>query len=107
VVIEVEDNTNALSILLNLALFTSSRGLDLKATSLTSPPMCSPSLSQSVQMKRALAPRALFAMFVAIASFSYNKNKRHISRLKIITYVLDLNTHRSGEETLWGRVIPF
>jgi hypothetical protein len=57
-------------------------------------------------MKRALAPCALLAMFVAIASFFYNKNKHHISRLKIITYIFDLDTHRSGEETLWGRVFP-
>ena len=45
--------TNALSVLLNLALLTSSERFPCKAAFLISAPMCSPSRSQSVHMKRA------------------------------------------------------
>lgn len=57
--------------LLNLALLTSSRGLIFKAISRISVPMCSPSRSQSVQMKRTWAERACSSMFVAIIFLSW------------------------------------
>lgn len=61
----------AFSVLLNRALLIWRFALPFRASVLTSPPMCSPSRSQSVQIKRAMAPRACMVIFVAIASFSY------------------------------------
>ena len=59
-----------LSILLNLALHTCMPGLAFKAISRISVPICSPSRSQSVQMKRTSALRAHASMLLAIAFLS-------------------------------------
>ena len=57
---------NPRSMLLNLALLTSRLLLTFNAMSRISVPMCSPSLSQSVQMNRPLAYLAWVSMFFAI-----------------------------------------
>lgn len=62
--------TYALSVLLNLALFTSILRLPSSAAVLTSEPMCSPSRSQSVQMNNDLANWACRLMFSAMAFLS-------------------------------------
>jgi hypothetical protein len=58
--------TYALAMLLNLALLTSRFGFCRRASDLTSPPMCSPSRSQSVQMNKARAPLALLKILSEI-----------------------------------------
>lgn len=63
--------THALSVLLNLARFTSIREFPDLAWFRTSEPMCSPSLSQSVQINSALLYLAWLRMFSAIGSLSY------------------------------------
>lgn len=63
--------------LLNCALLTRIRGLPLKAEDRISPPMCSPSRSQSVQMKSAWLYLACCSMFLAICFLSYADGQRH------------------------------
>jgi hypothetical protein len=63
-------DTYALSVLLNLALFTSIREFPDLAWFRTSEPMCSPSRSQSVQINSALLYLAWLRMFSAIGSLS-------------------------------------
>lgn len=62
--------THALSVLLNLARLTWIRVFPCFAWCRTSVPICSPSLSQSVQMNRALQSLAWSRMFLAIANLS-------------------------------------
>lgn len=68
--IPMQTLTYALSVLLNLARLTSIRALPFLAWLRTSEPMCSPSLSQSVQINSALLYLAWFRIFSAIGSFS-------------------------------------
>lgn len=60
-----------LSVLLKLALLTSSLSLPSNAARRTSEPMCSPSRSQSVQIKSARESRACCFMLFAIALLSF------------------------------------
>lgn len=62
--------THALSVLLNLARFTSRLRFPNKAWFMTSVPMCSPSRSQSVHMNNAFAYLACSRMFFAMAFLS-------------------------------------
>lgn len=68
--IKLRRENYALSVLLNCALLTSSLAFPLWAACLTSAPMNSPSRSQSVQMNKALAQRACWAMLSAMALLS-------------------------------------
>jgi hypothetical protein len=62
----------ALSMLLNFALLTLILGFPLRACSNTSFPICSPSRSQSVHMKRNSASFASFVILSAIYFLSYS-----------------------------------
>lgn len=62
--------SHAFSVLLNLALLMTMRAFPSFACLRISVPICSPSRSQSVQIKRALHLRACSWMFFAIATLS-------------------------------------
>ena len=62
--------THALSVLLNFARLTRIRAFPRRASFRTSVPICSPSLSQSVQINRALDRAACSSMFRATAFLS-------------------------------------
>ena len=100
--------TYALSILLNLALFTSSHLFPFNASVLTSLPMCSPSRSQSVHMKRALAPLAWDSIFLAIGCLSF---KYVLDRICPVggngeKNLVDSCVDGGIKEALWRRVVP-
>jgi hypothetical protein len=94
--------------LLNLALRTSRYGFPLRASALTSPPMCSPSRSQSVQMNRARAPLALLTILVEIDCFSCQSHS--VSSMsscdEVITNVFDFHTNGSVKKCLRRRIVP-
>jgi hypothetical protein len=71
---EREGFAYALSMLLNRALQTSILGLAFMAMSRISVPICSPSRSQSVQMKSMLHCLACCSMLVATAFLSWSKS---------------------------------
>ena len=101
------ENPYALSMLLNLARLTSSRALPLSASVLTSPPMCSPSRSQSVQMNNALAPVAWALMLAAIALLSCKIVRVNFNYTKWITNLVDLHINRRIKERFWWIIAPF
>lgn len=92
--------------LLNRARFTSRRGLPFKASALTSPPMCSPSRSQSVQMNRALALLARVAMFVDMGILSYKDSEQNLEPISRVTHLIDHGVHWSSKESFWRRPTP-
>lgn len=94
------------SILLNLALFTSSLLFPFKAAARTSLPICSPSRSQSVQMKSALADRAWASMFLATAFLSYNPCKKVCEARHRHTNVCYTNLYRCIKQSGWRRMTP-
>ena len=100
--------TYALSMLLNRALFTSRRPFPFNASVLTSLPMCSPSRSQSVQIKRALAPLAWVSMFDAILLLSFIACKMNClpADKDGVTNLIYPRVNGRIKESFWRRIFP-
>lgn len=97
----------ALSILLNLALLTSRRAFPFFAVSRISLPICSPSRSQSVQMHKALQYLACDWMLSAIALLSCDEDQPAQASLSSMPHFVDGCYHRSAEQAIWRRIVPF
>lgn len=99
--------TYALSTLLNLALLTSRFLFPLKASARTSPPICSPSRSQSVQMNKARACLASSRMLSDIAVLSLKRGSQQAPiRLERLSYLAHFDPNSSSEKHIGGRMAP-
>lgn len=94
--------------LLNWALLTWMRGFPFTAEARISPPICSPSRSQSVQMKSALQYLACSSMFFATSFLSCAESQRAIliDRRGSGTYICDRGYYRSIEKADWWWMEP-